>query len=231
VDFLAGLGACAYKIASFEAVDLPLIAKAAEQRKPLVISTGMTTIQEIEEAVGTAQKHGAAGLVLLHCVSNYPATAEDSNLRTIPDLRDRFGTLVGLSDHTHGTAVSVAAVALGACVIEKHMTIRRADGGPDAEFSLEPEEFADLVDDCRVAWAALGRVDYDRGEQENKNKIFRRSLYVVADIRKGEAISEANVRSIRPGFGLAPKHLWDVLGKKAARDLTRGTPLTWDAVE
>lgn len=228
VDLLRGLGAPAYKIASFEAVDLPLIRYAAGQGKPLIISTGMANLTEIETARDTALAAGAAGVVLLHCVSSYPATFADANLRTVADLAARFGCPIGLSDHTPGTAASVAAVALGACVIEKHFTLARADGGPDAAFSLEPTEFRALVEDTKAAWDALGHVNYDLLGSERGNVLFRRSLYVSADVKAGEALSRANVRSIRPGNGLAPAHLEAVLGRKARRDLARGEPLAWE---
>ena len=168
---------------------------------------------------------------MLHCVSGYPTAPEDANLRTIPHLAQAFGVEAGLSDHTMGIAVSVAAVALGACFIEKHFTLRRDDGGPDAAFSLEPDELAALVTGCRIAWAALGRVSYEVAPSERANLQFRRSLYVVADMAAGEAFTESNLRSIRPGYGLAPKHLPEIVGRRAKRALSRGTPLTWDAVE
>jgi len=228
VDLLAGLDAPAYKIASFEAVDLPLIRYAARKGKPLIISTGMANLAEIETARATALAAGAPGVVLLHCVSSYPAVLEDANVRTVADMAERFACPVGLSDHTMGTAASVAAVAMGASVIEKHFTLARADGGPDAAFSLEPAEFKALVDDTKAAWKALGRAHYDLLGSERGNLQFRRSLYVTADVKAGEPLSRANIRSIRPGNGLAPAHLEEVLGRKAARDLTRGEPLAWD---
>lgn len=228
VDLLAGLDAPAYKIASFEAVDLPLIRYAAGKGRPLIISTGMANLAEIEAARDAALAGGAPGVVLLHCVSSYPATFADANVRTVADMAQRFGCPVGLSDHTPGTAASVAAVAMGASVIEKHFTLARADGGPDAAFSLEPAEFKALVDDTRAAWSALGRAHYDLLGSERGNVQFRRSLYVAADVKAGEPLTRANVRSIRPGNGLAPAHLDAVLGRKAVRDLTRGEPLAWD---
>jgi N-acetylneuraminate synthase len=231
VEFLAGLDAPAYKIASFEAIDLPLIAKAAAVGKPLIISTGMADAEEIGEAVQAARAAGCDDLVLLHCVSGYPTPVGDANLQTLPDLAARFGTVTGLSDHTMGTAVAVTAIGLGAALIEKHVTLARADGGPDAAFSLEPDELKALVRDCRDAWTALGRVNYGHKPSEQANAQFRRSLYVVADVKAGEAITDANVRSIRPGYGLAPKHFPDVLGRRAKADLKRGTPLAWDMVE
>jgi N-acetylneuraminate synthase len=228
VDLLDGLGAPAFKIASFEAVDLPLIRHAAAKGKPLIVSTGMANLAEIEAAREAALTAGAPGVLLLHCVSSYPAALEDANVRTVADMARRFDGPVGLSDHTPGTAASVAAIALGASVIEKHFTLARADGGPDAAFSLEPAEFRALVRDCKDAWRALGRAHYDLLGAERGNAQFRRSLYVAADVRAGEPLTRANVRSIRPGNGLAPAHLEAVLGRRAARDLTRGEPLAWD---
>jgi pseudaminic acid synthase len=230
VTLLEGLGAPAYKIASFEIVDLPLIDLVARCGKPMIISTGMASPDEIGAAVDTARAGGAAGVVLLHCVSAYPARIETANVRTVPLLAERFGVLAGLSDHTPGTAASVAAVAQGACVIEKHFTLARADGGPDAEFSLEPAEFAALVRDCKDAWRALGVAGFDRGGIETANAQLRRSLYVVADVAMGEVLTKANVRSIRPGLGMPPKHLPAILGKTAARSLRRGEPLTWEMI-
>ena len=225
VDLLDGLGAPAFKIASFELVDLPLVAYAASKGKPLIMSTGMANDAEINAAVQTARKYGTGEIVLLHCVSEYPADINDANVRTVPDLGRKFECPSGLSDHTFGTAASVAAVALGACVIEKHFTLARADGGPDSGFSLEPAEFTSLVRDCKDAHKALGRVHYDTLGSERGSKTFRRSLYVVADVRQGEELTKANVRSIRPGLGLPPVRLWDVLGKTASRDIARGEPL------
>ena len=228
VDLLADLGAPAYKIASFEAVDLPLIRYTAAKGEPLIISTGMANLSEIEAARDAALGAGAAGVVLLHCVSSYPAEMADANVRTVADMAGRFGCPIGLSDHTPGTAASVAAVAMGACVIEKHFTLARADGGPDAAFSLEPSEFKALVDDTKAAWAALGRAHYDVLGSERGSLLFRRSLYVAADVRAGEVLTRANVRSIRPGNGLSPAQLDAVLGRKAVRNLERGEPLAWN---
>ena len=230
VELLEELDAPAYKVASFELIDLPLIRRIARTGKPMIMSTGMAHLGEIEEAVTAARDAGCAELILLHCVSGYPSAPEDSNLRTIPHLADAFGVLAGLSDHTLGIAVSVAAVALGACFIEKHFTLCRADGGPDAGFSLEPAELRALVAGTRSAWAALGRVSYTVADSERANLQFRRSLYVVADMAEGEAFTKANLRSIRPGYGLAPKHLPDLIGRRASRPLTRGTALDWGMV-
>lgn len=230
VDLLEQLGTPAYKIASFEAVDLPLIAYVASRRKPMLISTGMASLDEIDEAVRTARENGSGDIVLLHCVSSYPAPDEQSNLRTVPDLADRFGVVSGLSDHTLGSAVAVASIALGGCVVEKHFTLARADGGPDASFSLEPNEFKGLVQDCKRAWRALGRPTYEPQACEKDSLALRRSIYVVREVRAGEQLTPRDVRSIRPGHGLPPKHLPRVLGRRAARDLKRGEPLVWDAL-
>ncbi|MGY0712716.1 pseudaminic acid synthase [Azospirillum argentinense] len=225
VDLLERLDAPAFKIASFEVNDLPLIRRAARSGKPLILSTGLATLGEIGEAVEAV---GDAPLVLLHCVSGYPTPPEDCNLRTIPHLAQAFGVAVGLSDHTHGVAVPVAATALGAVVIEKHFTLSRADGGVDSAFSLEPAEFKAMANSARTAWAALGRVHYGVKPSEAGGRDYRRSLYVTADVAAGEALSADSVRSIRPGFGMEPKHLPAVLGRRAARALKRGEPLRWD---
>jgi N-acetylneuraminate synthase len=232
VELLSSLGAPAFKIASFELIDIPLIELCAATGKPLIMSTGLASPQEIAEAVAAARGAGAkgageGGVILLHCTSAYPAPPSDMNLRTLQHLADQHGVVVGLSDHTLGVAASVAAVALGACFIEKHFTLSRAEGGVDSDFSLEPHELERLVNECRDAWLALGSVRYDEVPSEAASRDHRRSLYVVADIAEGEALTLANVRSIRPGHGLPPKHLPDVLNRRANRDLPRGTPLDW----
>lgn len=230
VDLLESLDAPAYKIASFEVIDLPLIRRVAQTGKPMIISTGMANEQEIEEAIRTAKDAGCKELVVLHCVSGYPAPAEQYNLRTIADISTRFDVLPGLSDHTIDNATAVASVVLGACVIEKHVTLDRNGGGADDSFSLEPQELAALCKDTRTAWQALGKVNYERTEAEKGNAKFRRSLYVVQDIKAGETLTAENVRSIRPGFGLPPKHYDEVIGKRARCDIPRGTALTFDHV-
>jgi len=228
VDFLEVMGVPVHKIASPELVDLPLIQKMARTGKPLILSTGMASLEEIEEAIGAARGAGASQVALLRCTSSYPACAEEMNLRSIPDLMQRFGLPVGLSDHTPGIAVSVAAVTLGASLIEKHLTLSRADGGPDAAFSMEPEEFASLVAAVRSAEKSLGKVQYGPTLHERRTLPFRRSLFVVRDMKKGEMFTVENVRSIRPADGLHPKHLPEVVGRHAARDIERGTPISWE---
>lgn len=229
VDFLESLGVPAYKIASFENTDLPLIRKVAATGKPMIISTGMASVAELDESVRTAREAGCKDLILLKCTSTYPATPENTNIRTIPHLRDLFGTEVGLSDHTMGTGVSVASVALGATVIEKHFTLARADGGVDSAFSMEPAEMAALVLESERAWQALGRVTYGAASaQEEKSKVYRRSLYISRDLKAGEILDATSVRAIRPGLGLAPKFIDMVMGKAVKRDVKRGTPVAWD---
>jgi len=230
VDFLEDLGAPCHKIASFENIDLPLIRRVARTGKPIIMSTGMASELEIAEAVEAIRSEGNDQIILLKCTSTYPARPVDTNLLTIPDLRERFGCQVGLSDHTLGTPVSVASVALGATVIEKHFTLARADGGVDSAFSLEPAEFATLVSDSLTAWEALGSVSYGPTEKELASLQFRRSLYVAEDIAAGEELTARNVRSVRPGMGLAPKHYDEVLGRRATTDLRKGTPLSWDVL-
>lgn len=229
-DLLEDLGAPAYKVASFEAVHLPLIAHVARKGKPMIISTGLANLSEIDAAVRTARDNGCTDLVLLHCISSYPAPTDQSNLRTMPHLAEAFGAVAGLSDHTLGSATSVAAVALGGAVIEKHFTLRRADGGPDADFSLEPAEFRRLCEDCHNAWLSLGRIDYSRKSAEAGAASFRRSIYAVRDIAAGEAFTANNLRIIRPGHGLPPRHYDSVIGCQARRAIARGTALCWSMV-
>jgi len=222
---LEELNAPAYKIASFELVDLPLIRYVAQTGKPMIISTGMANLEEIGEAVEVARHCGCKDLALLHCISGYPTPVEQSNLRIIPDLARRFGVVSGLSDHTLGTVTSMASVPLGASVIEKHVTLSRKEKGPDSEFSLEPDELERLCRESREAWLALGKTGYERKPVEEESIKFRRSIYVVKDIKRGEMFSEKNVRRIRPGYGMPPKFYDEVIGKKAQKDLSRGMPL------
>ena len=230
VRLLEDLGTPAYKIASFEMIDLELIRCVAATGKPTIISTGMGSQAEIDEAVATFRAAGGNQLVLLHCVSGYPTPVDQSNLRRIPRLADRYNCPVGLSDHTLGIEVAIASTSLGACVIEKHVTLARSDGGPDATFSLEPGELKALVKGVDAAYSALGTGSEARAEVEQGSLVFRRSIYVIRDIEPGELFSRDNVRVIRPGFGIAPKHLPEVIGKRARRSLTRGTALKWDMV-
>jgi N-acetylneuraminate synthase len=230
VGYLERLDMPAYKIASFEILDLALIRAVAETGKPIILSTGMATLDEIEDAVGAAREAGNEQLALLKCTSGYPAAPDEMNLRTIPDLRSRFEVPIGLSDHTLGVTVAVAAVALGARIVEKHFTLSRDEPGPDSAFSLEPVEFEEMVDAVRTVERALGEVHYGTSERESASRVFRRSLFVVADMAAGDRFTEANVRAIRPGHGLAPKHLEKVLGCRAATDIELGTPLSWDLV-
>jgi pseudaminic acid synthase len=231
VAFLESLDVPCYKIASFENTDLPLIRRVAATGKPVIISTGMASQAELEETVTAARAAGCRDLVLLKCTSTYPASPEHSNLATIPDLRVRFGCEVGLSDHTMGTEVALAAVALGATVIEKHLTLARADGGVDSTFSMEPPEMARLVTESARAWQALGRVSYGPTDAEKPSLQFRRSLYIVKALAQGDVITREHVRAIRPGLGLAPKHLDDVVGRRAAVAIARGTPLAWGLLD
>ena len=230
VDFLDELGVPAFKIASFENNHLPLIRKAAATGKPLIISTGMASLAELDEAVRTARDAGCTELVLLKCTSTYPATPENTNVLTIPHMRELFGCQIGLSDHTMGVGVSVAAVAHGATVIEKHFTLSRADGGVDSAFSLEPQEMASLVIETERAWQSLGAVRYGPTEAEKKSLVFRRSIYVAEDVKAGEFFTDKNLRIVRPGEGLAPRHFEVAIGRIAKRDLTKGTPLDWDCI-
>jgi pseudaminic acid synthase len=230
VDLLEELKVPFHKIASFELVDLPLIEYAAGTRKPIILSTGMATLAEIGEAVNAARKSGAKSVTLLKCVSSYPADPEDMNLNTIPDMKKRFGCQVGLSDHTLGAGVSIAAASLGAAVIEKHFILSRKMKTPDSFFSTEPHELKELVGNIRIAEKALGRVHYGLTAQEKKTVVFRRSLFVVKNVKKGEAFDEDNIRSIRPGYGFSPKFMNVFLGKTANRDICKGTPLTRDLI-
>jgi N-acetylneuraminate synthase len=230
VDFLEEMGVPAHKIASFELVDLQLVQKMARTKKPLIMSTGMASLEEIGEAVQTAREAGATQIALLKCTSAYPAPPEQMNLRTIPELARRFDVPVGLSDHTLGTAVPIAAVALGACIVEKHLTLSRSTPGPDSAFSLEPQEFKEMVSAIRTAEKALGQVCFWLSPKEEASRVFRRSLFVVRDVKRGERFTSENVRSIRPGHGMHTRHLREVLDKRAACDIERGTPLSWELV-
>ena len=227
VDFLESLDVPCYKIASFENTDLPLIRRAAATGKPLIISTGMASIAELDDTVKAAREAGCKDLILLKCTSTYPATASNTNILTIPHMRELFGCEVGLSDHTMGVGVSVASVALGATVIEKHFTLNRADGGVDSTFSMEPAEMTQLVLETERAWQALGKVSYGPTEAEKKSIVFRRSLYVVQDLKAGDILTKENVRAIRPGFGLPTKYLDVILGRTVNKNVVRGTPLSW----
>jgi pseudaminic acid synthase len=231
VDFLETLNVDFYKIASFENTDLPLIQKVIKTGKPIIISTGMASVSEIAETVELLKKENCRQFILLKCTSAYPATAADANLLTIPNMREVFNCQVGLSDHTMGIGVALASIALGATVIEKHFTLKRADGGVDSAFSMEPDEFRQLVDESYKAWQSLGKVCYERGESETKSLVFRRSLYIAEDMKKGEVLNEKNLRAIRPGMGLTPKNLEILMGKKVGKDLKKGTPASWDILE
>ena len=230
VDFLEDLNIPCYKIASFENTDLPLIRYVAATGKPMIISTGMATFAELDETVDAARSAGCDDLVLLKCTSTYPSTPDDSNILTIPEMRSRYGCEIGISDHTMGIGVSVAAVALGATVIEKHFTLQRSDGGVDSAFSMEPQEMAQLVIETERAWQSMGKVQHGPTEKEKASLVFRRSLYVVADIKAGEKLTSVNVRAIRPGNGIAPKFYDEVIGKTAKRDIARGTPLSHELI-
>lgn len=231
VDLLENLDVPCYKIASFENTDLPLIRRVAATGKPLIISTGMASIAELDETVRTAREYGCRDLILLKCTSTYPANASDTNILTIPHMRELFGCEVGLSDHTTGIGVAIASVALGATVIEKHFTISRADGGVDSAFSMEPSEMKQLVEESERAWRALGAVSYGASEAEKKSLVYRRSLYISEDSKAGEELTHNNVRVIRPGLGLPTKYLDVFLGKKLKRNVKRGTPINWDLIE
>jgi N-acetylneuraminate synthase len=230
VDFLETLNVPCYKIASFEVVHLPMIKKIAQTGKPIIMSTGMASVAELDEAVKMARNNGCKDLILLKCTSSYPAEPSQSNILTIPHMQKLFDCQVGLSDHTLGIGVAVASVALGATFIEKHFTLSRADGGVDSEFSLEPEEMKNLVLETKRAWQALGQVCYKPSSSEEKSMQFRRSLYVAQDIKSGEVFTKDNLRIVRPGFGLSPKYYDEFLGKKVSRDLKKGTPVKWDII-
>lgn len=230
VDFLEEMGVPAYKVASFEIVDIPLVEYIASKGKPIIMSTGMATLEEVDEAVRAARNAGVMQIALLKCTSAYPAPAEEMNLRTIPHLAEVFELPVGLSDHTLDIAIPVAAVAMGACIIEKHFTLSRNVPSPDSPFSLEPQEFKAMVEAIRTTEKALGEVRYGVSEQEAKSLIFRRSLFAVKDIKAGEELTEENVRSIRPGHGLHPRYLKDILGRRATQDIQQGTPLNWKSI-
>lgn len=230
VDFLEGLDVPAYKIASFEMTDLPLVRRVARTGKPMILSTGMASASEIGEALETCRLAGNEQVCILKCTSTYPASPENTNIRTIPNMAETFGCAVGLSDHTMGTGVAVGAVALGAVLIEKHFTLRRADGGVDSAFSLEPDELAALREETERAWLALGAVTYGGTQAEEGSRQFRRSLYVADDMEEGDVFTPENLRSVRPGFGLEPKHLDVLMGKKVNRTVARGTPVSWDLI-
>ena len=228
VDFLEELDCPIYKIASFENIDIPLIKRVAQTGKPMIVSTGMASLSELDDLVRTARENGCRDLTLLKCTSSYPATPKGTNLLTIPHMKELFKCKVGLSDHTLGIGAAVASVALGATVIEKHFTLSREDGGVDAAFSMEPAEMAQLVRECNTAYEALGAVSYELQEQEKKSVVFRRSLYIVEDMKAGEVLTEKNMRSIRPGLGLSPKYYEDLLGKKIRKSVSKGTAISWD---
>jgi N-acetylneuraminate synthase len=231
VDLLEDLNAPAYKIASFEAIDLPLIEYVDKTGKPMIISTGMADAEEIEEAILTAQQSGCKQLAILHCVSGYPAPADDYNLNTLTDMRTKFGLVTGLSDHTTDNITAITSIALGASIIEKHVTLDKNGGGPDDSFSLEPDDLKQLCIGAKNAWSALGKVDYSKKTSEKENAKFRRSLYFVKDICQGEVISQEYVKSIRPGYGLAPKYYHDIIGKKVSQDVSLGTAVKWDHID
>lgn len=230
VDLLESLNTPAYKIASFELTDLPLISYVAKKKKPILMSTGMATKDEIAEALEVARSSGCNSLLLFHCISSYPAPIEQANLKQILNLKKEFGVPIGLSDHTIGNIAAIAAVALGACAIEKHFTINRQEKGPDSDFSIEPEEFKILINDTKNAWDSLGAQDFTRPPAESENKIFRRSLYFISDLKAGDTITSSDIRRIRPGFGLQPKYFDIVIGQKVARDVQRGEAVTWESL-
>lgn len=231
VDFLEKMNVALYKVASFEVVDIPLLKRIGQTKKPVIMSRGMASQEEIETAIMTLKKNGSPQVAVLHCVSSYPAKPEEMNLATVSDLAKKFDVIAGLSDHSLGTTVSIASTALGGCIIEKHLTLSRAEGGPDAGFSLEPDELKELVKSVRIVEKAIGEPSYGAGKNESENVIFRKSLFVVEDIKKGEKLTPKNIRSIRPGHGLAPKHYDKVIGKIAAKNIKRGTPLSWQLIK
>ncbi|SDW09598.1 pseudaminic acid synthase [Tepidimicrobium xylanilyticum] len=231
VDFLEEMNVPAYKIASFEITDIPFIEYIASKGKPIIISTGIATLSDIEETLAACKRMGNSQIALLKCTSAYPSPMEDINLKVIPNMKDTFNTIVGLSDHTLGHTVALGAVALGAKIVEKHFTLDRADGGPDAKFSMEPDEFKEMVERIRDLEKALGQVTYELTEKQRNSREHSRSLFVVKDIKKGEVFTHENVKSIRPGFGLATKYIDDILGKRARCDIKKGTPMSWDLVE
>lgn len=230
VDFLEDIDVPCYKVASFENVDIPLLRRIAQTKKPVIMSTGMASISELDDAVQTLRKNGCDDIILLKCTSSYPSTPENSNVLTIPHMRVLFNCEVGLSDHTIGIGASIASVALGATVIEKHFTLSREDGGVDSAFSMEPEEMKNLVIETGRAWQALGHVSYGLTDEEKSSIIFRRSLYIISDLKAGDILTKENIKSIRPGFGLPPKYYDLVIGKKINRDIGRGTPLSWEMI-
>jgi pseudaminic acid synthase len=230
VDFLETLNVPLYKVASFEVIDIPLLEAIGRTKKPVIMSRGLATAEEVALAIKTLRKFGTKEIVVLQCTSGYPAAPEDMHLSTIPDIEKRFKVMTGLSDHTLDNDIAVASVALGAVVIEKHLTLKREDGGPDAAFSLEPHEFKHMVDSVRMIEQAIGKPSYERSKSERENVVFRKSLFVVEDIKKGESFTKKNVRSIRPGNGLAPKYYRAIVGKKASRDIERATPLSWNLI-
>ena len=230
VDLLEDLNAPAYKIASFEAIDIPLIQYVAKTGKPMIISTGMANADEIEEAIETAQESGCDQLAILHCVSGYPAPADDYNLNTLTDMRTRFGLVTGLSDHTTDNYTAITSVALGASIIEKHVTLDKNGGGPDDSFSLEPDELKQLCVGAKNAWSSLGKVNYSKKNSETENAKFRRSLYFIKDMDKGEVVSGEHIKSIRPGYGIAPKHYHDIIGKKVSQKVSLGTAVSWNHI-
>ena len=231
VDLLESIDCPFYKVASFEITDLPLVKYIAETKKPVILSTGMANEKEIFEAIDVIKKHGSGDFIILHCVSGYPTPVDQINLKTIELLREKFGTEVGLSDHTLGNESALVAIAYGALVIEKHFTIRRSDGGPDAEFSMEPHELRDLCEKSILVHQSIGKASFERKQSEEENAKFRRSIYVTSDIKKGDILSKENIRRIRPGFGLLPKYFDKVLGKKINCDVEKGTPLSWELIE